>query len=610
MSLHHKAITHHLCQRLTIALLSLFIIVPLARAAENITVEARVASSEVYVGQPFTLQLEINGAEDVDQPAISLDDFRVEPQGGTNRSQSYQISINGKLQTTKTLSFIYQYLLTPNKTGTLTIPAIPVTVNGATYKTSPITMKVKEPEEIDAFKLQVKLSKQSCYLGEAITMTTTWLIGQDLKGFEFNLPIFNDPRFELYSRQPPQAQGRTELVEIEVGGAKVIAEKKAVRHEGRDYVSLSFRHTLIPRSPGRLSLPAASLAINAFDGYSQSNRRQFGRDPFDMFGSGRRKMYRTVVIPANAVNLEVLELPQAGRPPHFSGLVGRYTIITEASPTAVNVGDPISLTVSIGGSFVDNLSLPPLETALPPRDFKTATDKPQSSQSAGIKNFTTTIRASHDQVTKIPALSLPFFNPDTKEYEVARSADIPLTVHATRVITADDALGAAATNLAPATPDLIASESLQDIRPNYEEIAVETPAEHGSLLYAALLILPPLLFGLVLFIDHSRHDDTREIRQRRRLAYRRLRTRLRASSQEAYFEAWLHFLGDKLGRPAGTITREDVLACLSGLQDNVELAREVEEIFTQGEAARYGGLGHVLDKQSLLAVAKKIAKVL
>lgn len=599
----------HLSRKLTLVLI-LFILAPLARAEQNISVQAQVASHEVYVGQPFTLQLEINGADAVEQPIISLEDFQVAPQGGTNRSQSYQISINGKVQTTKTLSYIYQYQLTATKAGSHTIPAIPVAINGTTYRTTPITMTVKEPEEIDAFKLRIELSKERCYLGEAITMTTTWLIGQDLQGFDFNLPLFSDPRFEIIAKEPSRNQGQKELVEIEVAGTTVIAEKKALRHKGRDYVSLSFRHTLIPRSLGKLTLPPASLAINAFDGYSQSRGRQSSRNPFDILGSGRRKMYRTVVIPANSLDLEVLALPHQGRPPHFSGLVGQYTIITEASPTTVNIGDPINLTVSIGGTFVDNLSLPPLEAALPAKDFKTATDKPASTLSGGIKSFTTTIRASHDQVNKIPALSLPFFNPDTEKYEVARSEEINLTVHPTRIITAEDALGAMSDSIATSSHAPILSETRQDILPNYEDIDVAGPAGNGNLMYVAILLVPPLLFGLVFFVDYYQHDDNREARHRRRLAFRRLRKRLHSCEVHEFFEAWLEFLGDKLGRPARAITQSDVLASLADHKDAAELAKEVKEIFTLGEAALYGGMGHILDKENLLRVAKKIAKVL
>ena len=87
---------------------------------------------------------------------------------------------------------------------------------------------------------------------------------------------FDDNRFELSSRQPGKGRSRNELVEIEVAGENIIAEKKAVKEKGREYVALSFKHTLVPRVAGAISLPPGSLTINAFQGYSQSRSGRFG----------------------------------------------------------------------------------------------------------------------------------------------------------------------------------------------------------------------------------------------------------------------------------------------------------------------------------------------
>ncbi|PLX48474.1 MAG: hypothetical protein C0613_10655 [Desulfobulbaceae bacterium] len=601
--------THHLFIQLAIVLLCLLAGVAPLPAAEDVTIEARVASQEVYVGQPFTLQLEVRGAEAVEQPPLDLRNFKVESQGSSNRSQSYQISINGTLQTTKTLSYIFQYQLTAVTAGNHAIPAISVEVDGVSYQSRPISMTVKEPQEMEEFKVEVTLSKARCYRGEAVIMTTTWFIAEDLKGFDFNLPIFTDQRFTVFPRPPDQSASGQDLVELEVAGQKVIGEKKSARRHGRDYVTITFQHTLIPESTGRLRLPDGTLAITTFAGYRRSQQHSFGMDPFDMFGNGRRKTYRTVVIPARGPELEVLELPSRNRPDDFTGLVGAYSLESTASPTTVNVGDPIELTVRVSGPFVDNLSLPPLTAVLPAADFKTAMDKPQARVNDGIKSFTTTIRARHHEVKSIPGLSLPFFNPETKRYEVARSAAINLDVKPTRLVTADDAVGDMGRSANDAGATTINNAARQDIRPNYEN-PITTAGGTDKLLYLAVLIVPPLLFGLMLFVDYYCHDDSRELRHRRRQAYRRLRKKLRSADQDDFFELWLAFLSDKLGIPARAITRSDVLTRLPQDDTTAELAAEINRIFDQGEAALYGGLGHVLEKDDLLQVAKKVAKVL
>lgn len=600
----------HLLSRIGTILLCLLAGVTLVRAAEDVTIQAQVASQEVYVGQPFTLQLEVRGAEAVAQPTLDLDDFKVEPQGSTNRSQSYQISMNGTLQTTKTLSYIFQYQLTATTAGSHTIPAINIEVDGVSYQSRAITMTVKEPREMDEFKVEVTLSKEQCYLGEAIIMTTTWFIAEDLKGFDFNLPIFSDQRFALFPRSPDRTGTSHDLVELEVAGEKVVGEKKTARRHGRDYVTISFQHTLIPRSTGRLRLPDGTLAITTLAGYRRPLQRSFGMDPFDMFGSGRRTTYRTVVIPARGPELEVLELPSRTRPDDFTGLVGKYSLESSATPSTVNIGDPIEFTVRVSGSFVDNLSLPPLEAILPAADFKTASDKPQARVVNGVKSFTTTIRARHHEVKTIPGLRLPFFNPETKRYEVARSAAISLDVKPTRLVTADDAVGDMSRSVNDAGANTINTAARQDIRPNYEHPTSATDHRPDKLLYLAVFIVPPLLFGLMLFVDYSCHNDSRELRHRRRQAYRHLRKKLRSADQDDFFEVWLVFLSDKLGIPARAITRSDILARLPQDETAGELAAEINRIFDQGEAALYGGLGHVLEKQDLLQVAKKVAKVL
>ena len=43
-------------------------------------------------------------------------------------------------------------------------------------------------------------------------------------------------------------------------------------------------------------------------------------------------------------------MPEADKPAEFYGLVGQYTIAASAAPTKVNVGDPITLTIRIGGN--------------------------------------------------------------------------------------------------------------------------------------------------------------------------------------------------------------------------------------------------------------------
>ncbi|MCP5112400.1 MAG: protein BatD, partial [bacterium] len=166
-------------------------------------------------------------------------------------------------------------------------------------------------------------------------------------------------------------------------------------------------------------------------------------DLFDMMPFGQRAVYESFVVPSNSLALTVAEVPAAGRPDNFSGLVGNYRMAVQATPTEVNVGDPITLTLRISGpEYLDAIELPPLtnQTALA-RDFKIPPERAAGVVKGSAKSFTQTIRAKHSDVIEIPPIELAYFDADSGSYKVARTAAVPLTVQGTRIVTARDAEG-------------------------------------------------------------------------------------------------------------------------------------------------------------------------
>ncbi|MCP4594495.1 MAG: protein BatD, partial [bacterium] len=154
-----------------------------------------------------------------------------------------------------------------------------------------------------------------------------------------------------------------------------------------------------------------------------------------------RTTYGRFSVKSDPIELEILVLPKAGQPGAFYGLVGRYMIAAEATPTKVSVGDPITLTVRIGGHpYLKPVQWPDLETALG-GDFKIPTEKASPAEEKGQKVFTQTIRANSDTVTEIPPIPLPYFDAETGRYAVARTEAIPLEVAPTKVLTNADVEG-------------------------------------------------------------------------------------------------------------------------------------------------------------------------
>ena len=580
-------------------------------AANNITVETTIDQDEVFVGEPFTMQITVNGAESPSEPDLSkLQGLQVLNKNGSNQSSSYSININGRLQTTKNQAYTYSYTLKADRPGQLIIPALTIMVDGKQYHSTPKPITVKIPQEIKEYKLRVSLSNEKPFVGEATTLTTTWYIGQDFKGFEFNLPIFTDSNFHLSPIEPSNVPQQN-LIKLEINGQEITGQKRETSLDGQQYLAVSFQHQLICNKVGRHLLPQGSVAISAFAGYAQQSRRNI--DPFSMFGGGNRKTYKTVVIPANPQEIEVQALPQKDQPANFSGLVGQYEVMSQATPNTMNVGDPIKFSLTFSGPAIDRFDLPQLQAVLPNQDFKISKDKPETSQLAASKTFTTTIRARHDGVTAIPAFILDYFDPKTKKYKSSQAPAIPITVRPTKTITALDAEGIVLGQEEPSKAPTSLEANNSGIRHNYIDISFEKQDRQHNIFWLIIAIWPTIWLLATIFRKSLNRSPVKSQIKRQKQAKRKLQKALKkAKNVEERYSTFLDFIGDKLLRPGRTITLSDLQQAMPP-GDQLKLLEEIEKIFQQGEGQQYGGAQQdatALSSENIQLITSQINKVI
>lgn len=582
---------------------------PIAASAEEITVRAAVEKQDVFVGESFLLQIQVDGDDSPAEPDMNgLSDFAVQSRGGRRNSSESITIINGRMEKISRHGYIFNYTLTPKRAGNLSIPAIAVNVANHTYQTRPITIFVKKPAETDDFKLRLHLSKKECYIGEPVPLTVTWYISKDVNGFEFSLPYMDDQRFTVASKPVDLPAGRqNEYVTIPLGQSEAMAKKGRGNLDSRQYTTVSFDQILIPGQSGKITVPQATVKCEALSGFRQDRRR----DPFegffsdDFFGHNRREFYSTVITPSNEPILTVKPLPEKGKPANFNGLVGEYSIATQAEPTEVNIGDPITLTIMITGpEFLDNVELPLLsrQPGLT-ENFKIPSEMAPGDIQGHAKVFTQTIRAKDPDVKEIPALQLSFFNTETGKYATTRSAPIPLSVKSTRVITAHDAEGGKTT----AEPVKQKISSLdQGIAHNYEDASLlekQLPVHTYWQItpgWLAFLALPPGLFLLMfttVTVIRKRRDDPAGLAARK--AFADFRNALKkigktADQHQAHVnlaEAVRIYLGRKMRLTAASITYGDVEKRLSDAGVNGDILSSLKTVLDRCEAYRFGGAG-------------------
>lgn len=144
-------------------------------------------------------------------------------------------------------------------------------------------------------------------------------------------------------------------------------------------------------------------------------RRDQSRDPFLGFEAffGRYEA-QPLVVPAEPLAVTIRPLPTDNRPGNFSGAVGQFTMDLKVQPTELNVGDPITLTLTItGNGNLDTATMPAIELGDDFRryDPKLIASGPQQ------KVFEQVIIPRSDQLTELPPVTFSYFDPQQATYQ-------------------------------------------------------------------------------------------------------------------------------------------------------------------------------------------------
>lgn len=604
---------------LMIALLALHVAAPGAMArqaprAAAVSVEARINPSVVFVGDTARLTITIEGSSTPEQPAPpTIPGAAVEYLGSQNLSSHSTIIVNGVRREESRLGFAFTFGITPAAVGTYSIPSLTVTIDGKPYATRPLTLEARAAEENRDVRFSIEVDNPAPYVGEPITLTLTFGVRNSAQDLRFSFPgvgeqpdaAFNTAAYpgdytrgrqwfaaSLFDRETPAVQGRATF-------------------DGRPFDTYTLKAMLIPRRAGRQTLGPGVMSITLLIPTG------------DFFNPSRP---RRVAVPSNTIELDVKPLPAEGRPANFSGLIGRYAIQAEASPSEAGVGDPITLTIAVTGPLVEAVRAPAIERQadLASR-FRIAADEAAPQVAGDRKVFTRTLRALTDDVTEIPAIELPYFDTASGTYQVARSAPIPIRVRAVRIVTAGDAVGGAGgaggvgggangaaegSAIETSTTGIAANDVSPEalVHQGFDLIAaIRSPA--GS---AALLAPPAAYAAALVVIALRRRALSNPEAKRRRAALSTARRALAdaadaANPADAVSRAITGYLADKTGAPPGSITPADAEALLRARDDDLSI--RARAILERCDAARFGGLA-LADAEALRADAARLLDAL
>jgi hypothetical protein len=197
-------------------------------------------------------------------------------------------------------------------------------------------------------------------------------------------------------------------------GVGVARRAENVEREGRTLAVFEVERTLAAADAGELVLEAPALRFT-----------WSARTGEATLGGGAPEDWRPALVRGEPLALRILPLPESGRPPEFSGAVGRFTVRASAEPHDVRVGESVRLTLVVEGEGdLASFAAPRLDRL---RGFHLL----GQSETRGERERSVVydLAPESDAVTEIPAVAFSYFDTgELRGYRTAYTQPIALAV--------------------------------------------------------------------------------------------------------------------------------------------------------------------------------------
>jgi BatD DUF11 like domain len=451
------------CAMIGFAAMAILVFAAHAPAADEPEIAVEVSANEVFAGESVDYIVDVRNVKNPAAPDLTAlrRNFDVVATGDESHNQASTFIINGQVTQEQIFGHSYRFRLTPKRTGRLAIPAPSVTVDGQTISGRALSLNVIAPEPQDLVVPEIKTDREKVYPTQPFEVTLRVLVR----------PLPDDPdRDPLIPlrRRPPHID--TNWVDLPgglSGDEKSHWLEKYLAENGSGFTL----NDLATRSgsffggtqQAVFNLYRGRERRNGLDGQPvnyfvyELNRKitgekagTYGVGPAVVKGSfvdgkeGSSYTGRRLVAVASAVSVEVSEIPLP-RPATFCGGIGHYRVTAAASPTALRVGDPLTVTLAIergqGSGSLDLISAPDLSTF--PQiaaDFEVVDKSPTGRKEGNVKRFEFALRPKRAGVG-LPSVALTVFNPDSESFSEIATEPIALDVSAASRLDAGDLVG-------------------------------------------------------------------------------------------------------------------------------------------------------------------------
>ena len=371
------------------------------------TVRATVDANTVTMNETFTFKIEAVDTDKMPSVNISpmLDNFTIVSGPAQQTNYSW---VNGKSTSTKS----FTWTMAPNRTGTLTIPELIVSIGRKKYKTAPIRISVKKSGTVAStgeLFLLTEIDKSEAFVGEQVTVTyklyTRLQLGLENIEYPKSVGFWQE---DLSIPKPPRFN-RTTI--------------KGVEYQ----VATLYKVALFPTKTGNLEISPMSVTAQVRT-KQKGKRKSIWDDPF--FNSFNTRTVKKL-IRTDPVNIKVKTYPE-GQPADFTGAVGDFNLRSWADTSQVKVNEAITLNIELRGTGNINMfSLPEINF---PGDMDIFPPTSSFEQEKLWDQYTGTIRWQYILIPRsagqyqLPRVQISYFNPKDKSWSNTGTKPIGLII--------------------------------------------------------------------------------------------------------------------------------------------------------------------------------------
>ncbi len=574
-----------------------------AASGENLSATAVIEPSSVYLSEAATLRITVTGANSDPAAQIPAIDGLAIAGAGVSHSTSQSITIiNGQMSQQSQTTYYLNYRVTPARGGSFHIPEISVSADGQTVQTAALNLNVTSPGSDDRAWMEVEVRPNPVVIGDDFTVTFKLYLEKltyqnQVLGIEPFVarqpPALSIPWFESLSNTETKdfrsfASGYVGNPGFTINGyaqedffsRKLITfrlPREETTHQGKPYFVYRIDKTFRAVKPGDVEISPCTLKGSLIDQIVGPNE------------GTQKNVYQA----SNAITLRITDPPEQGRPAEWSGAIGQFDARADAAPTQINLGDPVTLTLTVHGdglwSTVDAPDLGKQDEFI--RNFKLHDRTVQGEETSDGKIFRYTIRPIQSDIQAVPAVRFAFYNPKRKSYVSIKTAPIPIQIRSTEKVRLEEVVEAEAKKAAPEMREVV--EGLYANESNPDRLL----SIHGASGGWAGWAMTPILFmvaGAITF-TRSRRDMKRERARRAAGDFQAILRQLARGqdiSDDRFVSSILSaasiFVSMRLDLSITSLTPPEMIRHLQDCGVSSAAIDRLKKVFTDLEGFRYG----------------------